>query len=261
MYCPNKTQMNPNLSALQRTFYPKHVNYFGDGSGRDIQVTYNNGTLNKVDKRGMMGHHGVHLKQYNNSNGPNHKPAPSPAKEPTTFYYQSDGTGRDSYVLQNNGGYRPEFNIRVSGDRLFYQSLRDHTKSPVRSPNSPVSELANFDTYQNWPSVVGKQVHKKTAKMQKDLIMRLSKGSPERETTINYIMNNNDGQGVIKMKSISSFQGAREPYYSSQSRIKDQRNLSKDKSVLMTTSKLLDNRKMSLNSSGADSFMKKRRQT
>lgn len=178
-----------------------------------------------------MGHHGVQLKQYNNSNGPNYQPAPSPVKEPTTFYYQSDGTGRDSYVLQNNGGYRPEFNIKVSGDRLFMSSLRAYTKSPVRSINSPVSELANFDTYQNWQSVVGKHVNKKHAKLQRDLIMRLSKGSPERETTINYIMNTPDGSGVIK-KSISSFQGAREPYYSSQSRIKDGRNPSKDNALL-----------------------------
>ena len=134
---------------MQRTFYPKHVNYFGDGSGRDLQVIYNNGTLNSVNKRGMMAHHGVHLKKYNNSNGPV-KPTPSPVKEPMTFYYQSDGTGRDSYVLSNNGGYRPEFNIKVSGDRFFKSSLRTYTRSPNRSIASPVQELANFDTYQKW---------------------------------------------------------------------------------------------------------------
>ena len=96
-----------------------------------------------------MGHHGVHLKKYNNSNGPV-KPAPSPVKEPTTFYYRSDGTGRDSYVLNNNGGYRPEFDIKVSGDRFFKSSLRTYTRSPNRSITSPVSDLANFDSYQKW---------------------------------------------------------------------------------------------------------------
>lgn len=104
--------------------------------------------------------------------------------------------------------------------------------------------------------MIGKHVNKKHAKMQKDLIMRLSRGSPERETTINYIINTNDGTGTIQKKSISSFQGAREPYYSSQSRIKDSRN--KDNSVLMTTSKLFDNRRSSVNSP-ANNFMKKRR--
>jgi len=35
---------------MQRTFYPKHASYFGDGSGRDTQIIYNNGTLNSIDK-------------------------------------------------------------------------------------------------------------------------------------------------------------------------------------------------------------------
>lgn len=69
-----------------------------------------------------MGHIGVHFPRYN-SNVPR-KASSSPCKEATTFYYQSDGTGRDSYVLKNNGGLRPEYNIRVSGDRIFRDSLR-----------------------------------------------------------------------------------------------------------------------------------------
>ena len=136
-------------------------------------------------------------------------------------------------------------------------SLRAYTKSPVRSINSPVSELANFDTYQNWQSVVGKHVNKKHAKLQRDLIMRLSKGSPERETTINYIMNTADGSGVIK-KSISSFQGAREPYYSSQSRIKDGRNMSKDNALLSSRMQAAT-RKFAPYT--PNNFMKKRRTT
>ena len=53
MYHPNRTQPNQNLAALQRTFYPKHLSYFGDGTGRDMHVIINNGTLNAVDKRGL----------------------------------------------------------------------------------------------------------------------------------------------------------------------------------------------------------------
>lgn len=59
MYHPNKTQPNQSLAALQRTFYPKHTSYFGDGTGRDMQVILNNGSLNHIDKRGLQGHHGV----------------------------------------------------------------------------------------------------------------------------------------------------------------------------------------------------------
>tara|TARA_B100000524_G_scaffold34253_1_gene16778 strand:+ start:173 stop:508 length:336 start_codon:yes stop_codon:yes gene_type:complete len=95
--------------------------------------------------------------------------------------------------------------------------------------------------------------------MQKDLIMRLSKGSPERETTINYIVNTNNGTGVIHKKSISSYQGAREPYYSSQSRIKDGRNMSRDNSLLLASSRLQDNKK--IGAAAPNNFMKKRRTT
>lgn len=49
---------------------------------------------------------------------------PAPSKDPTSFYYQSDGSGRDSYVLKNNGGLRMEFNMRASGDSIFKDSLR-----------------------------------------------------------------------------------------------------------------------------------------
>ena len=86
-------------------------------------------------------------------------------KEPTTFYYVSDGTGRDSYVLQNNGGYRPEYNIKMSGDRLFRTTLRSDTKSPTRTIQNTLNERANFDNYQNWHSLSSKQVSIKHAKI------------------------------------------------------------------------------------------------
>ena len=35
MYFPGKTQSNGVFAGMQRTFYPKHVTYFGNGSGRD----------------------------------------------------------------------------------------------------------------------------------------------------------------------------------------------------------------------------------
>tara|TARA_B110000285_G_C15074042_1_gene589658 strand:+ start:128 stop:235 length:108 start_codon:yes stop_codon:yes gene_type:complete len=35
---------------MQRTFYPKHVNYFGAGCGRDQHIAVNNGGLNHTEK-------------------------------------------------------------------------------------------------------------------------------------------------------------------------------------------------------------------
>ena len=52
---------------------------------------------------------------------------PTPRKEATTFYYQSDGSGRDSYVLKNNGGLRMEYDVRSSGE-IFRTSLRGSNK-------------------------------------------------------------------------------------------------------------------------------------
>ena len=43
---------------MQRTFYPKHVTYFGNGSGRDQQVIVNDAGLNKGIGR-VMGSQGV----------------------------------------------------------------------------------------------------------------------------------------------------------------------------------------------------------
>jgi hypothetical protein len=121
MYHPGKTQTNPALASMARTFYPKHVSYFGNGTGRDIQVILNTGGLNKVDKP-KMGHTGVHQRQYNRPN-PQAR-STTPRKEATTFYYQSDGSGRDSYVLKHNGGLRHEYSNKVYGDRIFRETLR-----------------------------------------------------------------------------------------------------------------------------------------
>ena len=64
MYHPGKPQKNLTFATLQRTFYPKHASYFGDGSGRDVQITVNNGGLNAIDKFGM-GNTGTHFYKYN----------------------------------------------------------------------------------------------------------------------------------------------------------------------------------------------------
>ena len=194
MYHPGKTQTNLTFSGMQRTFYPKHVSYFGDGTGRDAQITMANGGLNRVDKVGM-GHSGVHFYKYKSN--VTSRGSPSPRKEATTFYYQSDGTGRDSYVLKNNGGLRMEYNVRNSGDRIFKDSLRSDTKSNFYSNQKDIT--ADFHQYQNWNSLSGRKDSIKKSRIQKDLIHRLTTGSPSREHTINYMIGSGDkyqiGQG------------------------------------------------------------------
>ena len=94
-----------------------------------------NGGLNRIEKKNM-GHNGVHQHIYNSTVTRRTGPC-SPQKEPSTFYYQSDGTGRDSYVLQNNGGYRMEYDCKMNGDYIFKDSLRSARKSPIKHFSDP----------------------------------------------------------------------------------------------------------------------------
>lgn len=121
MYHPNSTQPNSTMAGLQRTFNPGYASYFGDGTGRDIQIIINNGGLARQEKR-YMGHAGVHFRPY--ASNAFSQTSQSPKKEASTFYYQSDGSGRDTYVLQNNGGLRFEYSSKNNGDKLFKSTLR-----------------------------------------------------------------------------------------------------------------------------------------
>lgn len=151
MYHPGKTQPDIGLATLQRTFYPKHCHYFGSGCGRDTFIILNNGGFNKVDKPNL-GHNGVHLKQYNST--VTKRVVPTPQKEATTFYYQSDGSGRDSYVLKNNGGLRFEYDHKLNGDRVFKDSLRrTQVRNYSSSRNNDPSDITN---YLHWSSNSGR---------------------------------------------------------------------------------------------------------
>ncbi|CAD8126852.1 unnamed protein product [Paramecium sonneborni] len=69
--------------------------YNNDGFGRDTYISYNNG--------GNFGTEFRFLIMQQNRTGINMMPSPSPRaqKIPERIFYQCDGTGRDTYVLQN----------------------------------------------------------------------------------------------------------------------------------------------------------------
>ena len=172
---------------MQRTFYPKHINYFGNGSGRDQQVLINNGGLIKPDKKNL-GYHGVHISRYNSIVA--ERRSPSPSKEASTHYYMSDGTGRDSYVLENNGGSRPEYNKHFrSPENIFASSLRSGRKSPLKYFKNH-NDIADITTYLNWKSKLGYETNFKNSKIQSNLTQRLATGSPTRIKIIKQIGNN-----------------------------------------------------------------------
>lgn len=59
-------------------------------------------------------------------------------------------------MLDNNGGYRPEFHVRDSGDMVFKRSLRPDERTGLKHFADPVRDRADITTYMNWKSSYGK---------------------------------------------------------------------------------------------------------
>lgn len=93
---------------LYRTFHPKYVTYWGDGSGRDGHAVFSNGGQHpNREYRGSSPKPG-----FDGNKGPSPRMFVAARKESTAFDYVPDGTGRDSYVIFNYGlksNYRSSF--------------------------------------------------------------------------------------------------------------------------------------------------------
>lgn len=124
---------------MARTFYPKYVNYTGDGTGRDAYVILNNGGLANADKKGMM---------FRKLGSPN-TVTPHPQKESKAFTYISDGTGRDSYVIQNSGGLVHDFRCQPA-ESLFKGSLRRLERSNLPPRNKRFNGAPEITDFLNW---------------------------------------------------------------------------------------------------------------
>ena len=79
--------------------------------------------------------------------------------------------------MRDNGGLRPEYDRNnPSPNRIIQGSLRNERKSPLRyfkDPSYPTHK-ADITTYLNWGSTQGKIVNARHAKIQKDLVTRLT---------------------------------------------------------------------------------------
>ena len=118
-----------------------------------------------------------------------------------------------------------EYNIRASGDNIFKQSLRDGSdKQYVKYfKNSDTSDITN---YLNWQSNTGRRTKSRQANMSKQVTDRLTTGSPNRETTINYVLGTGEGGQTTKV-SVPCFQGFQNSYKSIKRNTKN--NLSNEK--------------------------------
>lgn len=126
-------------ASMARTFYPKYVNYTGDGTGRDAYVILNNGGLANADKKGMM------FRKFGSPNSV----TPHPLKESKAFTYISDGTGRDSYVIQNSGGLVHDFRCQPA-ESLFKGSLRRLERSNLPPRNKRFNGSPEITDFLNW---------------------------------------------------------------------------------------------------------------
>lgn len=105
---------------------PTYTHYASDGLGRDSYILVNNGglTVTKVGQppvtKGFFDCSvsrplGKLDRTFYGSNR-------SLAKDPPSFYYPPDGTGRDFYIIKNNGGLIS--NYGKPANHYFEQNLR-----------------------------------------------------------------------------------------------------------------------------------------
>ena len=85
-----------SIINLGRTTRTNIVFYSTDGMGRDGYITYNDGGFWKNNIKKISLKPDYPRPKYKVFHSLIHKPAP--------FNYQSDGSGRDTYVVENNGG-------------------------------------------------------------------------------------------------------------------------------------------------------------
>lgn len=137
------------MSSLYRTARNKFVLYETDGLGRDGYISYNNGGFWKPGQQSVP--------ITNRYDHPVNRMYHSLEHQAAPFRYYSDGSGRDSYVLQNSGGLKKDF-LPLSGFKLA-DFLRTDTAPLYRKPLRK--------------SVEEKRINCKLMKMEKGLINRL----------------------------------------------------------------------------------------
>ena len=117
------------MSQLHRTGNVTHTTYWGDGLGRDFYITFNDGGLQKNEQEPKPFSNGPGLQMakgrfFTHSSGHS-----QPRKEAQPCDYAPDGSGRDSYIIQNFGLKR---NYKSTNKQTDYQmSLRDNISTPI----------------------------------------------------------------------------------------------------------------------------------
>lgn len=189
-----------SIINLGRTTKSNIVFYSTDGMGRDGYITYNNGGFwkNNIKQITLKPDYPKSTKKIFHSLY--HQPAP--------FNYQSDGSGRDSYVIENNAGLVKKF------EPLIKQKLTKY----LRKEDEIIKRKVFFTRSQ-------KQILDKMKKIQNNVVNRLYNDSLEK------IKKN---RLKLKTKSMSDFfdENTLKKNFESISPIKNNKNKDKDSNSL-----------------------------
>ena len=173
---------------LGRTARPRWNLYETDGLGRDTYISLNNGgfwTQNIKEIKYTPNYPVYHNENYHSLG---HSAAP--------FRYYSDGSGRDSYVLQNSGGLKKDFQplsgfhlkdfLRTPGECVFKFQNNQKKRNGVRGNRHYVTkrELSHNDYKKN---------------IEKGIIESTFGIQPNSDGTFTFIMNQ-----ISYMKAFSS---------------------------------------------------------
>eukprot|EP00347_Sterkiella_histriomuscorum_P022841 403336949 len=126
-YEPRRTFHSINNDYVSKTQFKQHatqtVHYQVNGTGRDSYINRDNGGFCK-----MYDPYPYKYGQVGTFAQKRHYVAPAPTMAPMNVFYRSDGTGRDSYVTQTNGGL-------TNTGRMLHQ--KDAFKMSLRQYNDP----------------------------------------------------------------------------------------------------------------------------
>jgi hypothetical protein len=135
------------MSSYYRTEALKTSHYFCNGEGRDTYIHVNNGGVERNTYPYKFPDDGRSNKRYFYAGSPNLGAKP--------VKYNTNGSGRDTYIAFNHGGL-----ASPQSKKTFYNSLRTPSPGCVKM----------YKTQTNWQ--YAQQM--KTRKMQRDASMRLS---------------------------------------------------------------------------------------
>ena len=105
------------------SLHPQFVKYESDGLGRDTYISFNNGGFWRSNVYNIKYKQSYPYFKQTNYRSLGHMAAP--------FTYYSDGSGRDSYILKNNGGLV----------RTFVPQSNFHLKDILRTPGSCILDF------------------------------------------------------------------------------------------------------------------------